>query len=124
MTRRIYNVEKVINDIWTVIEGLKIVENEARLIPCTKALHHLLPELIVPMDRKYTQAFLMFYNNEFQYGQRKVFEVAFRTFVKIAKATSPVRYVGSGWHTSQTKVIDNAVIGYCIAKGIAGEKIR
>ena len=34
-------------------------------------------------------------------------------FVCIARATDPVQYVGNGWRTSRTKVLDNALVGFC-----------
>jgi len=36
--------------LWTLALQLPIVENAATLIPVTKALYHVLPELVVPMD--------------------------------------------------------------------------
>ena len=109
---------------WNLIDGLKIVNNEAKLVPCTKALHHILPQLFVPIDRKYTQAFFMLYNPQFQYEQRKRFNFMFRTFIKINRYVKPSKYVGKNWHTSPTKVIDNAIIGFCNAKGYSGEKFK
>ena len=29
-------------------------------------------------------------------------------------------WVGKGWFTSTTKVIDNAIVGFCIAEGLVG----
>lgn len=45
------NVQNVSNRIWGLLDGLRIVENQARLVSGTKTLHHMLPDLIVPMDR-------------------------------------------------------------------------
>lgn len=118
------DVDDTVRRLWAIIEGMRIVANNATLVPSTKTLHHLLPELVVPIDRRYTQAFFMRYNQEFQYQQRPFFAMAYRYFDQIAKVTSPGQYVGQGWQTSRTKVIDNALIGYCLEKGLAGEKIR
>jgi len=38
-------------------QSLDIVGNKARIVPGAKALHHLLPDLVVPIDREYTQRF-------------------------------------------------------------------
>lgn len=52
------SLERDIADkLWNLINSLAIVENEAKLVPCTKALHHLLPELFVPIDRAFTRVF-------------------------------------------------------------------
>jgi hypothetical protein len=113
------DVRQTAEKAWRVIESLGIVENISRLVPGTKALHHLLPDLIVPMDRAYTQTFFGLHNPEFQgqWGsQRPVFVKAFETFAWIARAAKVNSYVEDGqpWRTSRTKVIDNALIGYCI----------
>lgn len=105
-------------ELWRLIEGLEIVHNDAKLVPCSKALHHLLPELVVPMDRKYTQAFFGWHNPQFQYGQRRVFLDAFQVFSEVARAVHPQRYVGRGWRTSRTKVLDNAVVGFCLVENL------
>jgi hypothetical protein len=47
----------IIEELWQLIDNLGIVENEAKLVSGSKALHHLLPDLVVPMDRAYTQKF-------------------------------------------------------------------
>jgi hypothetical protein len=45
---------------------------------------------------------------------------AFERFVRIARATNPERLVtGTGWRTSKTKVIDNALVGFCIDENLA-----
>ena len=77
----------------------------------TKTLHHLLPDLVVPFDRMYTQAFFNWHNPEVQYGQSERFRESFTVFNRVARATNPSQYVGGGWNSSQTKVIDNAIIG-------------
>ncbi len=84
----------------------------------TKALHHLLPELVVPMDRVYTRTFFRWYMPQFQSDQRRVFEDAFGHFAAIARATDPERLVGPGWRTSRTKILDNAVVGFCLAEAL------
>jgi hypothetical protein len=97
--------------IWDVIEKLNIVDNMATLVPITKTLHHILPDLIVPMDRQYTQVFFGWHNPQFQYRQRECFIEAFKAFEYIANKADPEQFVGSGWNTSLTKVIDNAIVG-------------
>ena len=94
-----------------LIKNLGIVENNSRIVPGTKTLHHLLPDLVVPVDRKFTQRFFRWGNPEFQYGQEAAFDHSFRAFATIARKVNPKQYVGAGWNSSQTKVIDNAIVG-------------
>lgn len=104
------NVPHVGDRIWKLLDGLRIVENKARLVSGTKAVHHVLPELVVPMDRAYTQAFFRWQNPQFQYSQRDCFNEAFEAFVEIARLVHPV--VGTGWRSSRTKIIDNAIVAF------------
>lgn len=105
------NVNATGQQLWRLINTLDIAANDARIVAGSKALHHLLPDLMVPMDRAYTQKFFGWQNPTFQYGQEACFAQAFASFVQIARRTDPEQYVGSGWHSSRTKVIDNALIG-------------
>jgi hypothetical protein len=112
------DLDRVTASLWQLIYSLRIVDNEAKLVPCTKALHHLLPDLVVPMDRVFTRVFFAWHVPEFQYQQEKVFRHAFRHFSRIAKAVMPSRLVGDGWRTSSTKVLDNALVGFCQAENL------
>jgi hypothetical protein len=103
--------EPVCNQLWHLIKTLGIVTNNAKIVPGTKALHHVLPELVVPMDRAYTQNFFGWHNPQFQYGEQGCFHEAFLAFVTVAREVNPRQYVGGGWNTSLTKVIDNALVG-------------
>lgn len=104
-------IDTVNQKIWSIIENMHIVDNNATLVPCSKTLHHILPDLIVPMDRGYTKVFFGWQNPQFQYGQSKCFFEAFKSFEYISRETNPEQYVGSGWNTSLSKVIDNAIVG-------------
>ncbi len=46
--------------------------------------------------------------------QQLTFSEAFELFAEVARRTQPSRLVGKGWRTSTTKVLDNALIGYCM----------
>lgn len=105
------NVTAVSDRLWRLVSTLGIVSNDANIVPGTKALHHILPDLIVPVDRAYTQNFFGWHNPQFQYDQDKVFRRSFAAFVKIARGVDPAQYVEPGWNSSRTKVIDNAIVG-------------
>lgn len=104
-------IDLVAKKIWNIIDNMQIVNNIATLVPCSKALHHILPNLIVPIDREYTQVFFGWQNPKFQYGQATCFYDAFNAFVLVSREANPGQYVCNGWNTSLTKVIDNAVVG-------------
>ena len=98
--------------LWHLIDGIHVVENQARLVALSKTLHHLLADVLPPIDRMYTQEFFGFHSPEFQYGQQSVFTQIWTHYVEIARAVDPASYVGSGWRTSRSKVIDNAIVAF------------
>lgn len=101
-----------------LITELRVVDNIARIVAGTKTLHHLLPRLVPPMDRAWTGAFFGWTTTDPQYRQTSIFIEAFCALAGVAEATVPSRLIGAGWNTSESKILDNAVIGSCIARGI------
>jgi hypothetical protein len=99
--------------LWSVINRLRITETGVRLVACTKALHHLLPNLVVPMDRQFTGAFFGWNTHEWQTKEERLFKAAFVVFREIAHKARPSQYVGAGWNTGPAKILDNAIVGYC-----------
>jgi hypothetical protein len=104
--------------LWNLIASLGIVKNDAPLVAGTKTLHHILPDLIPPMDRQYTRPFFGWYGQQFQYQQERAFEEAFREFWRIAVRVEPARLLGTDWRTARSKLLDNAVVGFCLQEGI------
>ena len=65
--------------LWFLISSLGIVKNSAKIVAGTKTLHHLLPDLVVPMDRAWTGTFFRFHLPEWQdpASQRRIFGLAY-----------------------------------------------
>jgi len=101
--------------VWHLVETLGIVENKSKIVAGTKALHHLLPDLVVPMDRAWTGLFFGWTATDPQSNQERTFTRTFEAYARVARLVQPSNYVGAGWRTSATKVLDNAMIGYCLA---------
>jgi len=101
----------------TILNIMSITSAKAKLVANTKVLHHILPNLIPPIDRRYTLGFFGLNDqlpNNYQAGA--IFKVLFQYFVDISKSItseiqSKVSLVSENWHSSFTKVIDNAIIG-------------
>ena len=111
------DVGTVGNTLARLAQSLDIVGNKARIVPGSKALHHLLPDLVVPIDREYTQRFFDWATPKLQNSPERCFREAFNAFARIARTANPAQYVGEGWYTSRTKVIDNAIVGlWCWVK--------
>ena len=111
------------SDLWSVIKSLEITKHRPRLVSGTKVLHHILPSLVVPVDRMYMRMFLFAYGpNDFEPEpndsgecERETFRVAFQCFSRVASAikSKVADYRRRNEvHTSITKVIDNAIFGF------------
>lgn len=109
---------KVIPTVVDIIQKLEINENYARVVVGTKALHHLLPDLIPPMDRKYTGRFFAWHRPYFQNRQPQILKEGLSVFNSVAREVQPQLLVGPGWRTSSTKILDNAIVGYCIVENL------
>jgi hypothetical protein len=106
------NEHAVGEQVWACIESLPIVDNKSRVVSGTKTLHHLLPDLVPPMDRAWTGRFFEWSGSDLR--SRQAFLVAWRDLQGVAAECRPSRLVGPGWRTSSTKVLDNAVVAYAM----------
>ncbi len=95
--------------------NLKVMESKRRIVGVSKALHFLLPDLIMPIDSKYTMTAFYGYNKyrssakkefeDFWDIVEKTYEIAERLELKQEDAD------GELWKLSVPKLIDNAIIG-------------
>lgn len=94
------------SQVWNIVEGLKLSVANVRIVANSKALHHLLPELIPPIDRTYAYSF--FYDRVMlSIPDDEAFSEMFMRFHVIATQASEAisKLIGSGWNTSATKVV-------------------
>ncbi len=116
-----YNIDESASDLWEVIAELRITAGDARLVSGTKAIHHLLPDLLPPMDNEYTGSFFFYpgaiYRKSSK-GERlegKYFKAMFPAFVDLARDLAPElnSFVSANsFNTSIPKTLDNAIIGF------------
>jgi len=115
------------NDIkWAVLkeifQGVKVMASRTTLVGNSKVMHHMLPNIIPPIDREYTLRFLYgnpTIRNNLEYEWLLMKEIISEFFVPIAsdrgfslKAEQWMkRKEEYPWDTSLFKVIDNLVIG-------------
>lgn len=103
---------KVFKKIKKLFSSFEISDTKTQLISFSKTLHFLLPNLIMPIDRKYTLKF--FYNrNNINYNTQ------FYDFCEIHKILHCVSlrynladYLDQNWNRNIPKIFDNAIIGY------------
>ena len=121
----IRNIELAFDDLHELFNKLKLVETKAPLVTFTKTLHFMLPELVVPIDRKYTLSFFGINNYQLNNNSYMVFEGIHRGFCEFANKVAEtgndlIWYANNArkgnsamtWLTSEAKIIDNIVIGY------------
>ena len=105
---------KIIQVLWKILENIKASISAVKLVANSKTLHHILPEIMPPIDRQYT---LQFFRNskEIKYEQ-KIFREIYPLFHYIGLKNKVViqSLLGTGFHTSETKIIDNALVGYIL----------
>jgi hypothetical protein len=114
--------EDIDNDIAKINEMLEkvfcnliVMESKRRIVGVSKALHFLLPDLIMPIDGKYTLPAFYGYN-KFSNTPKKefiTFRQIFREFLEITDRLqlNQSDVDGEKWNTSVPKLIDNAIIG-------------
>jgi hypothetical protein len=126
---RALDMPRIASIVWGLLDSICLVTKHGqpvrnRLVSGSKALHHVLPALVFPIDREYTQTFFNWHNPQFQYNPRGCFEVIFLALAETARAVKPRRFVGEGWMSSPTKILDNAIVGYCVKHGLKSETTR
>jgi hypothetical protein len=107
------DADRVGTEVWSVIERTEVSASETRLVAGSKALHHVLPNLVPPIDRRYTISF--FIGNtpfigkpEFDQIFPRVNEIALACAGEIAAAIARRGFMETG----PAKVIDNAIVGF------------
>ena len=116
--QKIQDLEKNKEIIKDLFDNLKVVdEGKPPLVTFSKTLHFILPDLIAPIDRRYTLRFFYGKNTESCFSSKeKQFEVFWHIETEFSKYTQKNdlnSYVDkNGWNRSIPKIMDNAVIGY------------
>lgn len=110
---RMAEVQTVSEQIWSVISGLNIGCGLTKIVAGSKALHHVLPALVPPIDREYTIRFF-FHHKTLSQGDEVAFRKIYPRFHRIAvECREQIQgRIGRGMNTSATKVIDNAIVGF------------
>jgi hypothetical protein len=107
--------DAVTAELWRVIDQVatKLDKRDSPLVLGSKALHHVLPELVPPMDRANTGWFLAWGPSAWTRSSAKVsFTRAMKVFHVIALGAEPRRLVtNERWRTSTSKLVDNAIGG-------------
>lgn len=98
----------------TLFNMLKLTDTDTKLVTFSKTMHFLLPNLIVPIDRKYTLKFFELNINNAKDEEFDHFTNIESTFGLFASEVNLDDFVSknSKWCKYKTKIIDNIIIGY------------
>ena len=107
-------VDEVAAVAWDVIASIKVSTSGTQIVAGSKFLHHLLPDLIPPIDRQYT--FRFFTGQKAVAAEREAFLAWFPRLVEIARRCRGAIFAaidsGGFMATGPAKVIDNAIMGF------------
>jgi len=104
----------------TVFSSLSVMDSKRRIVGVSKAMHFLLPDLVLPIDSSYTLPVFCGYNRPSNDLDQELdtFTDVFLATVRVSKnlnlTVSDVE--GAKWNTSIPKLIDNATIGATICE--------
>ncbi|RPI16511.1 MAG: hypothetical protein EHM58_11735 [Ignavibacteriae bacterium] len=117
---KFFNIDLDNNDFWKIIENvfreINIVDatQERKVVGISKALHFLLPHLVMPIDNRYTKKFCGHYNKD----NFDKFKCTYEDFIYIRDKLKE-KY-GNGLINNKEipfpKLIDDAIIGFIICE--------
>ncbi len=110
------NGQKIIRDLEFVFCHLEIMKSKRRIVGVSKAMHFLLPDLVMPIDNTYTMP-CFYRTNKYNEKAEKEFQTFLDIFTKTHRIVKNLKLTrndvdGEKWNTSILKLIDNAIIGF------------
>jgi mRNA-degrading endonuclease RelE of RelBE toxin-antitoxin system len=104
----------------SIFTTLKTMKSGSNLVGNSKVMHHLLPDLIPPIDRSHTLKF--FYGNmNIAKDETELFIECVENFLKIARSVNDLAtFPLTGFNTSIPKIIDNAIMGFIMKEAQGG----
>jgi len=131
-------VDTTANSIWRLVLRLDPVETHSVIVSGTKALHHVLPDIVPPVDREYALKLLrrsIPAGNDRPSQRRRelrAFRTVFRGFYQVAHrrrshiedVVKAEAHCSRTFHTSALKVIDNAVVGARLLQDQQEDNVR
>ena len=111
---------ELIQAMYSLIESLQLSRTKAQVFTGTLTLHHLLPGLVPPVDHRFTGAFFRLNHYHFSVGAHKglarllngLAAIVDRLDQQYGEGYLPGLVGGGDWATSESKLLDNAIVGY------------
>ncbi len=107
------DVAAIAERLFALSSDLGIVESAPTVEPGSKTLHYLLPDLVAPLDRRWSGKFFRWGQHDPLAHAQKIWLEAFSNLALVASQVTPSRLLDEEWNSSITQVLDNALIGYC-----------
>lgn len=111
----------ILGKLWSLITRLQGSMTKSKLVANSKILHHLLPHLVPSIDRANTA---IFFGCNIQGREKKALGLIFPQMVCIAQNVKLFlnSFDYEGFNSSETKLIDNAIIGYLFKHNLKPKK--
>ena len=117
-----YDLDYVIHELWSAIRDSRFrVNDRIYIVPSSKVICHLIPDLLPPMDSGFTADFFGISGAKMR-GEPKdkyllnAFQCVFEGFIDLSDSLSQdqefMDRIGKEFNTSIPKTIDNAIIGF------------
>ncbi len=109
------NGQKIIRDLEFVFCHLEIMKSKRRIVGVSKAMHFLLPDLVMPIDNTYTMP-CFYRTNKYNEKAEKEFQTFLDIFTKTHRIVKNLKLTrndvdGEKRNTSILELLDNATIG-------------
>jgi hypothetical protein len=107
---------ELVESLWEIMESISVSESQTQLIAGSKTLHHLLPRIIPPIDRRYSLRFFYGEGRSPSYPDKHTFTEIYPVYCDIASENRNEinSLLGNEFNTSETKIIDNAIVGFIL----------
>jgi len=105
----------VFSELWSLFNNIEVMATKARIVGLSKTLHFLLPDLVMPIDRRNILLWLYQTDRYSKEPKREFsdFKEILLAYARLSKhlqlSINDVDNVG--WNKSIPKLIDNAIIG-------------
>lgn len=119
-----FRIESIKKDkVKYILEAQKILYDDLELVPpdkpklvaFSKTMHFLLPNLFVPMDRKYTLGYFLGYTS-FSGTSDRVFDLYCSLYLEFLEFSNKhpelSGFIDDNWNQTIPKILDNIIIGF------------
>jgi len=108
---------KIVQRLCALAKKVRVSPARTYLVSSSKVLHHVLPQLVPPIDNEYTLSFFLHSVILDGENDESVMATIFPYFNQLGRAQAAFirESIGYGYmNTSASKLLDNGIVGYCL----------